>query len=76
MAAPDYRSGGGLLLALAAIAAVRSSPFTAQVGQPFVPLPLAIATAVLLAGIAFVAGYLPARTASRLDPVAALRGGA
>ena len=69
-------AGGGLLLALAAIAAVRSSPFTAQVGQPFVPLPLAIATAVLLAGIAFVAGYLPARTASRLDPVAALRGGA
>ncbi len=69
-------AGGGLLLALAAIAAVRASPFTTQVGMPFVPLPLAIATAALLAGIAFVAGYLPARTASRLDPVAALRGGA
>jgi putative ABC transport system permease protein len=68
-------AGGGLLFAIAAIAAVRSSPFTAQVGMPFVPLPLAIATAALLAGIAFVAGYLPARTASRLDPVSALRGG-
>jgi ABC-type antimicrobial peptide transport system permease subunit len=69
-------AGGGLLLALAAIAAVRSSPFTEMVGRPFVPLPLAIATAALLAGIAFFAGYLPARAASRLDPVAALRGGA
>ena len=69
-------AGGGLLLALAAIAAVRSSPVTKDVGMPFVPLPLAIATAALLAGIAFVAGYLPARAASRLDPVEALRGGA
>jgi putative ABC transport system permease protein len=66
-------AGAGTALAVAGIVAVRSSPFTAQVGMPFVPVPIAIATAAVLAGIAFAAGYLPARTAARVDPVEALR---
>jgi putative ABC transport system permease protein len=68
-------AGGGLLLALLVIALVRASPATAMVGVPFVPTPLWLATALLLAAIAFVAGWLPARAAARLDPVQALRGG-
>jgi putative ABC transport system permease protein len=68
-------AGGGALLALLAIVAVRASPATEAVGRPFVPLPVAAATATLLAVVAFVAGYLPARRAAALDPVVALRGG-
>jgi putative ABC transport system permease protein len=68
-------AGSGLALSAAAIAAVRASPAVTVVGLPHLPLPLWFATAALLAMIAIVAGWLPARTASRLDPVQALRGG-
>ena len=40
--------------------------------KPNDPMTLLLAAAVL-AGVAFVAGFLPARRASRLDPMAALR---
>jgi predicted permease len=40
--------------------------------KPNDPLTLSLAAAAL-AGVAFVAGYLPARRASRLDPMTALR---
>lgn len=67
--------GGGVVLAAGAIALVGASPATEQVGTPYVPPGLAIATAALLCAIAFLAGFLPARAASRLDPVEALREG-
>lgn len=68
-------AGGGLLLAGAAIAAVRASPATAQVGMPFVPLPIAALVAFVLAVIGASAALLPARAAARLDPIVALRSG-
>ena len=39
---------------------------------PFDPLTYALAAAVL-AGTGFVAAYLPARRAARIDPITALR---
>lgn len=69
-------AGGGVLLASAVIAAVRGSPAVNDVGIPFLPAPIAAAAALVLASIAFIAGYLPARRAANLDPIAALRGAA
>jgi putative ABC transport system permease protein len=69
-------AGGGALLAVAGIAAVRGSPATAHVGFPYLPPAIAILTASALAAVAFAAGAVPARRAARLDPIAALRGGA
>jgi ABC-type antimicrobial peptide transport system permease subunit len=59
----------GLPLALAASRFIKSFLFGVQ------PLdPLAIASAVLLiAALAVVAGYLPARRATKIDPMLALR---
>jgi ABC-type antimicrobial peptide transport system permease subunit len=34
---------------------------------------IALATAAILGGIGFLAGYFPAREASRLDPVVAMK---
>jgi putative ABC transport system permease protein len=42
-------------------------------GKPTLSLPLGIVTAVVLVGIGCLAGALPARRASRLNPVEALR---
>jgi putative ABC transport system permease protein len=42
-------------------------------GKPTLSIPLGIVTAVVLVGVACLAGALPARRASRLNPVEALR---
>lgn len=42
-------------------------------GKPTLALPIGVATVVVLIGIACLAGILPARRASRLNPVEALR---
>jgi putative ABC transport system permease protein len=42
-------------------------------GKPTLSLPLGIVTAVVLIGVACLAGTLPARRAARLNPVEALR---
>ena len=42
-------------------------------GKPTLSLPLGIVTVLVLVGIGCLAGALPARRASRLNPVEALR---
>ncbi len=42
-------------------------------GKPTLSIPLGIMTVVVLLGIGCLAGSLPARRASRLNPVEALR---
>jgi predicted permease len=59
----------GLPLAVALGGALRSQLFGLQ---PTDPLTLAVATSLLL-GVTALAGYLPARRATRLDPALALR---
>jgi putative ABC transport system permease protein len=46
---------------------------TEFVGDPHLSPGLAFATVVLLGTIGLIAGYFPARTAARLDPVVAMR---
>ena len=60
----------GCLLAGAAMPAARSLLFKVS---PFDPLTFT-AVAAFLAAVAFLASYLPARRATRVDPVVALRG--
>jgi putative ABC transport system permease protein len=60
----------GCVLAAAAMPAARSLLYKVS---PFDPLTFS-AVATFLAGIAFIASFLPARRAMRVDPVIALRG--
>jgi putative ABC transport system permease protein len=60
----------GCVLAAAAMPAARSLLYKVS---PFDPLTF-LAVAIFLAGIAFIASFLPARRAMRVDPVIALRG--
>jgi putative ABC transport system permease protein len=61
--------GLGLLLALAASRLIERLLFGVEPQDPVTYL----AVAALLLAIALVASYLPARRASRIDPIAALR---
>jgi putative ABC transport system permease protein len=44
-----------------------------EVGKPILSPGLALGTVALLGVIGLVAGYFPARTAARLDPVVAMK---
>jgi putative ABC transport system permease protein len=62
----------GLLLA-AAICAAFPEGFREFVGKPVISPSVGLLTAGLLGLIGFLAGYFPARDASRLDPVVAMK---
>ena len=63
----------GLALSLAICAAFPKANLTQYVGIPEVSLPVAAITTAILGTIGFLAGLFPARTASRLDPVVAMK---
>ena len=63
----------GLLVAFAICAAVPAKGLGDAVGRPELSPAVALLTAAVLGGIGFLAGYFPAREASRLDPVVAMK---
>jgi putative ABC transport system permease protein len=63
----------GLLIAAGICAAFPLLDLTDFVGRPEISLAVASITAALLGIIGFIAGFFPARTAARLDPVVAMK---
>jgi len=63
----------GLALTAAICAAFASAGLHEFVGEPALTPAIAALTATLLTIIALISGYFPARTASRLDPVVAMK---
>lgn len=63
----------GILLSVGLVAALGGLPIRDFVGTPTISPMVMAATLLLLGLVAFAAGLLPARKASRLDPVEALR---
>jgi putative ABC transport system permease protein len=63
----------GLLITYGLCSAFPAVGLTDYVGDPDLSPALALGTAVLLGLIGLVAGYFPARTAARLDPVVAMK---
>ena len=66
----------GLMLAVGLIQLVSALPiqgFKDAVGTPELNLNVAIITIIILGGIGFLAGFFPARKASRLEVVDCLR---
>jgi putative ABC transport system permease protein len=67
-------SGGAIGLAIAAgICSAFPESFTEFVGRPVLSPGVTALTAGLLGAVALLAGYFPARDASRLDPVVAMK---
>ena len=63
----------GAAVAFALIALVGNSALVQDVGRPHLPLWLTVLTVSLIALVGLLAGYFPARAASRVDPIEALR---
>ena len=63
----------GLLITLGICAVFPALNLTEYVGEPNVSHGSALVTATLLGLIGFISGYFPARTASNLDPVVAMK---
>ena len=65
--------GIGFAISLSVCAVFPKLGFTEYVGDPVVSPIVAVMTAVALGLVGLVAGYFPAREASRLDPVVAMK---
>jgi len=63
----------GFLISFAICSAVPKMGATEFVGDPQISLSVAALTAVVLGATGLLAGYFPAREASRLDPVVAMK---
>ncbi len=63
----------GLLLSLVICLAVPAKGLGDTIGRPELSPVIALATAAILGTIGFLAGYFPAKEASRLDPVVAMK---
>jgi len=63
----------GFAISLAVCAVFPKFGFTEYIGDPLVSPPIALMTALALGLVGLVAGYFPAREASRLDPVVAIK---
>ncbi|HKQ62587.1 MAG TPA: ABC transporter permease [Candidatus Polarisedimenticolaceae bacterium] len=63
----------GMLITAGICAAFPAFGLEEYVGRPAVSSGVAASTAALLGAIGLLAGYFPARTASRLDPVVAMK---
>ncbi len=63
----------GLLLTWGFCAAVAGSPAEDAIGTPVLSPQIALLTACVLGLVGFLAGFFPAREASRLDPVVAMK---
>ena len=63
----------GLVISLAICGVFPKAGFTEYVGIPEVSLPVAAVTTAVLGTIGLLAGWFPARAASRLDPVVAMK---
>jgi putative ABC transport system permease protein len=73
MALTGLGGAAGLLVSFAICAAVPAKGMGESIGRPELSPAIALATAAILGGIGFLAGYFPAREASRLDPVVAMK---
>jgi ABC-type antimicrobial peptide transport system permease subunit len=63
----------GLLVSFAICLAVPAKGLGESIGRPELSPAIAAATAAILGVIGFLAGYFPAKEASRLDPVVAMK---